>query len=388
MQIVVLELGRQITSKNEGFYTFFGKFKKRGNTMISKRFILTALFGSFFVIGYLFQSYMMSITVGGILAIATRPLYEVLHAKLHFSYKKIVISAFLTSILFLFVFLPLIYFVGLSYQLIPSISADQVTEYIQNLVIYLKNLSKPFDIFQESINAILEEFDIYDVNIDVVKSILNNTAQLFWKINAVVYQFFLILFFYFLFNFYGYRLFILLIRLLPMVKKFKRVLYEELSNTISSVFFSTLFSMVAQGIAFGLFLSFATDYDAFYFGMATGFATAIPFIGAYLIILPLIIVELLNQNYLFASFILLFTIIVMSGLIDNLLRFVFMKYLNKIFSLNYKLNELLIFLAMLAGIGVFGGWGIMIAPAILSLCVAFINIYLKSDLTHFCKKSV
>lgn len=346
--------------------------------MLSKHFIITALVASFFFIGYIFQSYLMSITIGAILAIATRPVYEALHTKLNFSYKRAVVSGFLTLTLFLFVFLPLIYFVGLSYQFIPSISVDQAMQYAQNSVAYLKNLPKPFDIFQESTNALLGEFDIYNIDMNVIKSALNNAAQFFLKINSIVYQFFFILFFYFLFNFYGYKLFILVTKLLPMVKKFKRILYNELSNTISSVFFSTVFSMAAQGFAFGLFLYFTTDYDAFYFGMAAGFAAAIPFIGPYLVIFPLSIVEILNQNYLFAGFIILFAVVVMSGLIDNLLRLVFMKFINKKFSLHYRLNELFILLAMLAGIGVFGGWGIIIAPAILSLCVAFITIYLKS----------
>lgn len=346
--------------------------------MNSKRFMLTALIASLFFIVYIFQNYLMSISVGAILAIATRPIYEEFHTRLTFSYKRVFISGFLTLSLFLFVFLPLIYFIGRSYQFIPNISADEAMLYAQNLVDFLKNLPKPFDVFQDSIDALLGEFNIYNINIDVVKSILNNTAEFFLKINAIIYQFFLILFFYFLFNFYGYRLFILITKLLPMLKKFKRILYSELSNTISSVFFSTVFSMAAQGIAFGLFLYFSTEYDAFYFGMAAGFATAIPVIGPYLVIIPLTIVELLNQNYLFAGFIILFALFVMSGLIDNLLRLVFMRFLNKKFSLHYKLNELFVLLAMLAGIGVFGGWGIIIAPAILSLCVAFVTIHLKS----------
>ena len=40
--------------------------------MISKNFIIFALIASFFFIGYMFQNYLMSITVGAILAIATR----------------------------------------------------------------------------------------------------------------------------------------------------------------------------------------------------------------------------------------------------------------------------------------------------------------------------
>ncbi|WP_404319256.1 AI-2E family transporter [Malaciobacter canalis] len=358
------------------------KEKLMDKFMISKNFILFALITSFFFIGYIFQNYLMGIVVGGILAIATRPIYDMLMRKLNLSYKKSLISIFLTLCLFLFVFLPLIYFVGLSYQFIPSISADQSMQYIKNLVGYLKSLPEPFDIFQESINALLGEFDILNVDITMVKSLLNNIAQFFWKINGIIYQFFLILFFYFLFNIYGYKLFILVTKLLPMIKEFKRTLFDELSNTISSVFFGTIFSMVTQGIAFGLFLYMTTDYDAFYFGMAAGFMTAIPIVGTYLIAFPIAIVELLNQNYLFSIVIVLFTIIIMSGLIDNLLRLVFMKYINKKFSLHYSLTELFILLAMLAGIGVFGGWGIIIAPAILSLCVGLINIYLKSHISN------
>lgn len=346
--------------------------------MISKNFIITALIASFFFIGYIFQSYLMSIAVGAVLAIATRPIYTVLHQKFHFSHKRVFISSFLTLILFMFVFLPLIYFVGLSYQFIPSISTDQAMQYTQNAVAYIKNLPKPFDIFQESINALLGEFDIYNIDMDVIKSILNKAAEFFWKINTIVYQFFFILFFYFLFNMYGYRLFILITRLLPMVKRFKQILYNETSNTISSVFFGTLFSMVMQGFAFGVFLFFTTDYDAFYLGLTAGFASAIPVIGAYVVVIPVVIVELLNQNYIFAGVIMLFSMIMMSVVIDNLLRLVFMNYLNKKFSLHYKLNELFILLAMLAGIGVFGGWGIIIGPAIISLCIAFISIYIKS----------
>ena len=314
--------------------------------MISKNFIIFALIASFFFIGYMFQNYLMSITVGAILAIATRPIYKVLHLKLHLSHKRIFISSFLTLILLMFVFLPLIYFVGLSSQFIPSISTDQAMQYTQNAVAYIKNLPEPFDVFQESINALLGEFNIYNIDMNVIKSILNKAAGVFLKINSIVYQFFFILFFYFLFNIYGYRLFILITRLLPMVKKFKRILYNETSNTISSVFFGTLFSMVMQGLAFGVFLFFTTDYDAFYLGLTAGFASAIPVIGAYVVILPVVIVEILNQNYIFASVIMLFSMIVMSVVIDNLLRLVFMNYLNKKFSLNYKLNELFILLAI------------------------------------------
>ena len=281
----------------------------------------------------------------------------------------------------------LIYFASLSYQFIPNISAEQTMRYIHNILMYLKTLHAPFDVLQDFVNAILAELNINVVDIAFIKSVLNKLALFFWKINAIVYQFFLILFFYFLFNLYGFHLFVFVARLLPMIKKFKRTLHEEFSSTIASVFFGTLFSMALQGVAFGLFLYLFTDYDAYYFGMATGFLTAIPVVGTYLVALPLAIVELINQNYFLAGMIILFAIVVLSGLIDNLLRLIFMRYLNKKYSLNYSLNELFILLAMIAGIGVFGGWGIIIAPAMLSLCVAIIDIYKKSGISRKLQKN-
>jgi predicted PurR-regulated permease PerM len=167
-----------------------------------------------------------------------------------------------------------------------------------------------------------------------------------------------------------------------MIKNFKRILHEELSSTLSSVFFGTLFSMIVQGVAFGLFIYAFSDYDALYLGMATGFMTAIPVVGTYIVAVPLLILELLNQNYIFAGAILLFAILILSGFIDNFLRLMFMRFLNKKFALNYSLNELFILLAMIAGVGVFGGWGIIIAPAILSLCVAVLDIYKKSKISQ------
>lgn len=343
--------------------------------MISKKFIVALLLGMLLLLAYVFHSYALSIGVGLLLAISTAPIYKTLAKQLNLSYKRVLISTFLTLVLFLFVFLPLIYFVGLTYKYIPKITPDETMNYLQNTLVYLKNLPKPFDVFQDSVNAFLGEFNMRSIDIDMIRSVLNKFTQFFFKVNGVVYQFFLILFFYFLFNLYAQRLFWLGARLLPMAKKFKKILYSELSSTLSSVFFGTLFSMLLQGVAFGLFVSIFTEYDPFYLGMATGFMTAIPIVGTYVVALPLAVIELLNQNYLLAAMILLFAFVVLSGVIDNYLRLLFMKFLNRRYSLAYSSGELLILLSMIAGVGVFGGWGLIIAPAILALFVGVIKIY-------------
>lgn len=351
--------------------------------MISKHFIVSALFISLACIFFIFHNYFMSILVGLILTFATSPISNALYNRLALKNKKLYISLLLTSVLFLFVFLPLIYFIGSSYKFIPNINVENSLGYIKELVSFFKNLPAPLDVFQEPVNAALNKFNIYNIDMNIVKSILNNIAQFIWKINGLVYQFFLILFFYFLFNLYSSKLFVLITRILPMVKSLKRLLYQELSNTISSVFFGTIFSMVMQGIAFGVFIYITSDYDALYLGMASGFVTAIPIVGTYLVALPLAIIEVLNQNYFYAFSILLFSLVIMSGFIDNVLRLFFMKFINKKFNLHYSLSEFFILLSMIAGIGVFGAWGIILAPALLSLAVTLIDIYIKSKNNYY-----
>ena len=349
----------------------------KNTAYISKTFIVSALMVSFFTIFYIFQNYMAAIVVGFILTLATSPIYGRVNSSLSFRHKDLFTAFVFTSVLFLFVFLPFVYFIGSSYKFIPNIDIEQSVKYLQGAVAFLKNLPEPLNIFQESVNALLNQFDIFTVDMEIVKAILNKIARFFWEVNGIIYQFFLILFFYFLFNFYGQKLFTGITRLLPMAKAIKRTLYKELGNTISSVFFGTIFSMFMQGLAFGVFVYLTTDYDAVYLGMAAGFVTAIPIVGTYLVAVPLALMEVLNQNFMFAFMIILFSLVVMSGFIDNVLRLFFMRYINQKFSLHYSLSEFFILLAMIAGIGVFGGWGIILAPALLSLCMIFIEIYGK-----------
>jgi predicted PurR-regulated permease PerM len=65
----------------------------------------------------------------------------------------------------------------------------------------------------------------------------------------------------------------------------------------------------------------------------------------------------------------------MTFLIDNVLRVMFMNFIHKKFHLHYSISNLLILLAMIAGVGVFGGWGVILAPAILTVNFAVMHIY-------------
>ena len=111
--------------------------------------------------------------------------------------------------------------------------------------------------------------------------------------------------------------------------------------------------------------------------MLAGFCSVIPIVGSALVYIPVVALELLGGNYISAIVILLFAWVVMGFIIDNILRLFFIGFLKKILGFEYTMNEILVLLAILAGISTFGFWGIIIGPSVLALALASANLYSK-----------
>ena len=133
--------------------------------------------------------------------------------------------------------------------------------------------------------------------------------------------------------------------------------------------------MIAQGIAFGLLMIFIGNYNAGYLGALAGFCSVIPFVGAALVYVPVIALELLAGHYISALVILIFALVVMGFFIDNILRLFFIGFLKRFFGFDYTMNDILVLLAILAGIATFGFWGLVIGPSVLALTLATANLY-------------
>jgi predicted PurR-regulated permease PerM len=228
---------------------------------------------------------------------------------------------------------------------------------------------------QNSINTILKKLQIYTIDINIAKKILAIILNFIMEINSITYQFFLILFFYFIFTFYSKKIFSTIMTLIPLNKKEKRILHEETSNIISSVFFASIFSMLMQGFSFAIFLSLFTNFDFVFFGIMAAFFSVIPVIGSYLVAIPISIILLLQGEWMTALMTFGFAVLIMTILIDNVCRVIFMNFIHKQFNLHYSIPNLLIFLSMIAGVGVIGAWGIIIAPAIITFNIAIMHIY-------------
>ena len=83
------------------------------------------------------------------------------------------------------------------------------------------------------------------------------------------------------------------------------LLYDEVSAVISVVFYSSILSMVLQGMLFGILMTFY-GYNAILLGVFYGFASLIPVVGGTLVWLPVACYELYLGNFTNAIIITLF----------------------------------------------------------------------------------
>jgi predicted PurR-regulated permease PerM len=108
-----------------------------------------------------------------------------------------------------------------------------------------------------------------------------------------------------------------------------------------------------------------------------GFASLIPIVGGLIMWLPLSLFELSNGHINNAIIIALYSIVIISILADNFIKPIIISYINKFFVLNGEpqINSLLIFFSIIAGLGAYGFWGMILGPAITALFVSILKIY-------------
>lgn len=331
---------------------------------------------------YIFSSYLHYILVAAVLSLCTSHGYIALdaffkNAKLPpFIQKK---SSFLSaSILTLFflclLFAPLVYFVSETYNQMSGVDIDHIKNVTMQMVDKIVAFTDSIPILHNFLDSLkIESFSaLKGVSIEALYKMINGVAS---GAGGLVIQIGWIMVFYFLFNLNGRTILAFAARVMPTSFADEQYLYRECTGTVSVVFYGTLFNMLAQGLTFGVLMLFVGNYDAFYLGVLSGFCSVIPIIGAALVYIPVIALELVAGNYINVVIILIVVWGVMGFFIDNILRIIFIGYLKKIFGFEYTMNEVLILLSILAGIASFGFWGLIIGPSVIALTLAAANLY-------------
>jgi len=150
----------------------------------------------------------------------------------------------------------------------------------------------------------------------------------------------------------------------------------EISSTMEIVFYSILVTAIFEGILFGIMVSFF-GFNGLLLGIIYGFVSLIPVIGGAILWIPISLFAWSTKDANTALFITLYSVIVISIIADTFIKPMIIKYIkDNVLKSSVKINEMLIFFSILAGMSSYGFWGMILGPAITSFLIAISKVYI------------
>lgn len=301
---------------------------------------------------YLFNPFWLTMSIGILMAVSTA---NISAKVLHVTDGKKMLSAIIVTLLLCLLFLvPFIYAVIEISRNAAEFDIKNITKTINYIKNYNFNLPEFISFLEPKIKETIASIDINAV----VARVLKVLASIGKSSAGFITEMGLIVVFYFFANLYASELFSYAKKSVPLKTSDLEYILSEVANTTSVVFYSTIINAMLQGICFGIITKFY-GYDGFLMGILFAFASLIPIVGGALIYIPVSLFEFANANIAGAIVIFLFSIVFISTVVDNFFKPQVIKFINKKLVKNpTKINEMLIFFAMIAGISTFGFWGI------------------------------
>jgi len=317
----------------------------------------------------LYSPFILVITIAALLSISTSNIQLALEKSLNNKFLAASISSILLAALF---FAPLGYFLATLTIELNSLS----TETLQKVEIYLREFVESPPVYLLFLKPYLVEA-LQDLNLN---SLTANALGIAGKIGAFSAGFlknaFLVIVFYFFAQYNGEVIVSYLKRVVQMSVDESSVLARELSDVMSVVFYSIIATAMFEGVLFGAAISYM-GYNGLLFGIMYGFASLVPVIGGILMWLPFMIYEFSVGNSSNAIFIAMYSIVVISIIADTFIKPLIIKEINQrlLKENDTKMNELLIFFAIIAGLTTFGFWGMILGPAITAFFLTILKLF-------------
>jgi predicted PurR-regulated permease PerM len=308
----------------------------------------------------LYAPFLLPIFVASLLALATSNLNKYLERFIRFKTLRAVIMTMGLGLLF---FAPIVYATNASTQIVNNFDPTVVDK-----IIGLKdsiNIPDYLGFVKEYVKGLDPQ--------EITKNIVTFGSTTLKKSAGFFKDMFLILIFYFFVNLYSRELTKFLKDILPFDKN--SPFFQEISGVMSVVFYSTLLTAILEGALFAIIVMFF-GYDGLLFGILYGFASLIPVIGGLVMWLPVSLYEYASGNTSAAIIIAVYSIVVISIIADTFIKPMIIKYVRENITKNAtKINEIVIFFAIIAGLTTYGFWGMVIGPAITTFFISLAKIY-------------
>lgn len=263
----------------------------------------------------------------------------------------------------------LLVFEALLLFLIPLTAFSiMIVDLISNIKIDPENILQKFN----EMVAVLEAKIGYDIitpeNLSFLPKIGTTTVQLLASniYSMIINSIFLLFILYYMFSNYegferGFK------EILPFKEKNKIILAQETKLIIeANAIGIPLLAIIQGGVAFIGYIIFGVEQAALY-ALLTAFSTVIPIVGTMIIWIPLSLMLLLAGDTTNGIMLFLYGLFIV-GSVDNLARFLLQKQLADI-------HPLITIFGVIIGIPMFGFWGVIFGPLLISLLLLFYNMF-------------
>jgi len=324
----------------------------------------------------IYQPFLLAISVAALLVMATSNLTAYLVTKLH-SNKLGTLAA--TVLLFVLMVAPIIYIAttGVAY----ATHIDKET--IHHVVAKIKEFTQDIPYLSGWVNEYLQG--------DKIAGYIKEGTLYVTKMGGAGLGFLkevgLVITFYAIINYYSERFFTLIQSLLPVSFSRSKKMIAEVASTMEVVFYSIVVTAIFEGFLFGIFVSYF-DFNGLVFGVIYGFASLIPIVGGAIVWIPLSLYAWSEMDVQTALTIAIYSIIVISVIADTFVKPIIIKVMKEDLLKNTtSINEFFIFFSILAGMGSYGFWGMILGPAITTFLFATAKIYIEYNQAQQITKS-
>jgi len=331
----------------------------------------------FFVLGLfaaysIYKPFILPIVVAMLLSMATINLTKNITSR--FESKKIA-TTLMTIIMIILILAPIAYIAtkGLNYA--SQLDFNSVNTILTKIKLLVGDMPYIGDIVKKYLTAeqvlpFVQNFSLY-------------IGKLGTKGLTFVKDSFLVVLFYSLIVYNQEKITQFLYNILSTSKIESMKMLDEISSTMEIVFFSIIVTAILEGMLFGIFISFY-GFNGLFLGFVYGFTSLIPVVGGLIVWLPVSMLAWSKIDSSAAITIALYSIIVISFFADTIIKPIVIKLIKeKFLKSTIKIDELLIFFSIIAGMGSYGFWGMILGPAITTFAITTTKMYLEYN-----KKSV
>jgi predicted PurR-regulated permease PerM len=330
-------------------------------------FFFLVLAGISILTYFVIEPFIVSFLIAAILAHLFAPVYNFFLKIV----KKNGASSFLTCLLIaLLIVIPIL--------IVLTLVVDEIQRALNNFSVNPEGVKGTISALLENLKTIpfFENIDLEkNINQDSitigVKSLSQNALAILQGTYSGVAHFVFVTFVMFFSLFYllidGKKLVKKIMQLSPLNDKYEKVLVTKFNSITRATIKGTIIIAIIQGLMGGVLFASAGVSSPVLLGILMTISSVIPSVGSGLVWLPVGILMMVSGYFVEGLVILLVGAFLIS-MIDNFVR-------PKLVGKDTQMHPLMILFSTIGGIALFGISGFIVGPIIMSLFVAFWDIY-------------